>query len=381
MSFSKYAAPAPRAALADPELVRPDWTTPTARDPKLLWLDKNENADPQLAELTTRVVADVVTRLDPKALSTYPESGRFYLKLAKHLNVGADRLLLAAGSDGVIRSVFEAFISPGDRVLHSSPTFAMYPVYGRMYGANTSTLDYQSGAAGPLLTVDAVLSGIARVRPKLVCLPNPDSPTGTVFEAAALRRIIEAAGDVGALILVDEAYHPFCEITAAPWVDEYEHLVVARTFAKAWGLAGMRIGYAIAAPSCALLLHKVRPLYEVNTLAVAVMERMLDHSEEVRKSVQRLNDGRDRMLAAMESLGFRTVHAQGNFMHVAFGDAALAVHAALKDKVLYRLDHREACLKGFTRFTATTAEGFEPLIKTIEAVVARMNTKQKSHAV
>jgi histidinol-phosphate aminotransferase len=226
-----------------------------------------------------------------------------------------------------------------------------------------------------------VLSGIARVRPKLVCLPNPDSPTGTVFEAAALRRIIEAAGDVGALILVDEAYHPFCEITAAPWVDEYEHLVVARTFAKAWGLAGMRIGYAIAAPSCALLLHKVRPLYEVNTLAVAVMERMLDHSEEVRKSVRRLNDGRDRMIAAMESLGFRTVHAHGNFMHVAFGDAALAVHAALKDKVLYRLDHREACLKGFTRFTATTAEGFEPLIETIEAVVARMNTKQKSHAV
>src|SRR5262249_55964526 len=155
------------------------------------------------------------------------------------------------------------------------PTFAMYPVYARMYGAATSTLDYQSSTRGPTLSLDAVISTIGEVRPKLVCLPNPDSPTGTVFESAALRRIVEAAGEVGALILVDEAYHPFCEITAASWVDEYEHLVVARTFAKAWGLAGLRIGYGVAAPACAKLLHKVRPMYEVNTLAVAVMERML----------------------------------------------------------------------------------------------------------
>jgi histidinol-phosphate aminotransferase len=379
MSHRKYAAPPPRAAVADPELVRPDWTTPTSRDPRLLWLDKNENADPQLAELTTRVVAEVVTRLDPKALSTYPESGRFYLKLANHLAVGADHLVMAAGSDGVIRSVFEAFISPGDRVLHTSPTFAMYPVYARMYGADASTLEYQSGATGPTLSLETVLSGIANVRPKLVCLPNPDSPTGSVFEVAALRRIIEAAGDVGALILVDEAYHPFCEITAAPWVDEYEHLVVARTFAKAWGLAGLRIGYAVAAPSCAQLLHKVRPLYEVNTLAVAVMERMLDHGDEVRKSVRRLNDGREHMLAAMEGLGLPTVRARGNFLHVAFGQAAPAVHAALKDTVLYRPDHKESCLKGFSRFTATTVEGFQPLIEKIEAVIGA-NTKQVSHA-
>jgi histidinol-phosphate aminotransferase len=380
MSPRKYAAPAARAAVADPELVRPDWTVATSRDPRLLWLDKNENIDLQLAELTTRVVTEVVNRLDPKALSTYPESGRFYHKLARHLEMGADHLLLAAGSDGVIRSVFEAFVSPGDRVLHTSPTFAMYPVYGRMYGAKTATLDYQSSTDGPTLSVDTVLKGIIEFRPKVVCLPNPDSPTGTVFEAAALRRIIEAAGDVGALILVDEAYHPFCEVTAAPWVDEYEHLVVARTFAKAWGLAGLRIGHAVAAPSCVRLLHKVRPLYEVNTLAVAVMERMLDYVDEVRRSVRRLNDGRDHMLAAMEALGLRTVRAKGNFMHVAFGDAAPAVHAALKDMALYRLDHKEPCLKGFTRFTATTVEGFQPLIDRIEAVVGVTNKSRVSHA-
>lgn len=365
MTSQAYAPPAPRDAVEAPGLSRPAWTTGVPRDRRLLWLDKNENADPELGAVVRRVLLEV----GPDALSTYPEPGPLYRKLAAALDLTADHLVLTAGSDGAIRSVFEAYISPGDIVVHSSPTFAMYPVYCAMYGAKPVLLEYQTTIEGPQLDVDGVVANVGCTRPKLVCLPNPDSPTGTVFRPDELRRIVEAAGEAGALMLVDEAYHPFYEPTALPWVKEYEHLVVARTFAKAWGLAGLRIGYAAATPAVAHVLHQVRSMYEVNTVAVAVMERMLDHRDEMLASVRRLNAGRDGFLAVMRALGLRTLPGHGNFLHVAFGAHAPAVHAALSDMVLYRRDSREPCLAGFSRFSSTTAELFRPVIERIREVV------------
>jgi histidinol-phosphate aminotransferase len=362
---AKRTAPAPREAVANPKLTRPDWTAGVLRDPGKLWLDKNENTDPHLAEVTRKVVGDVVARLAPEALYTYPETTPLYRKLAALVGVEPVNLVLAAGSDGVIRSVFEAFVSVGDHVIHTNPTFAMYAVYSMMYGATVTTLDYERSDRGPLLTAERFIQTIRDVQPRVVFLPNPDSPTGTVFQASDLRAIIEAAGDEGALILIDEAYHPFYRDTVVPWISQYPHLVAARTFAKAWGLAGLRIGYGVASPEVAMTLHKVRPMYEVNTLSVAVMERMLDHHDAMEASVARLNDGRDWFLAGMESLGLATIHCGGNFLHVAFGDRGPAIHAALEPAVLYRRDGGEGSLKGFSRFSAATREQLRPIVATI----------------
>lgn len=374
MTVCKFIAPAPRAAVADPELTRPDWTKSAPRDPRLLWLDKNENSDPELAAFTAKVIAEVA----PSHAWTYPECPSFYIKLGEYLGVKTDRLLLTPGSDGAIRSVFETFIDPGDVVVHTAPTFAMYPVYCRMFGARTVPLDYQATDGGPHLSLDRVLTTIANTRPKLVCLPNPDSPTGTVFDPDELRQIIETAGETGSLILIDEAYHPFYPHTALKWIDDYPHLVIARTFAKAWGLAGLRIGYAAACPEVANLLHKVRPMYEVNTLSVAIMDRMIDYSDEMLASVRRLNAGRDGFLSVMHDLGLRTVPANGNFLHVAFGPQAPQVHSSLSNLVLYRKDSNDICLKGYSRFSATTPELFEPVIRNIREVFAQVRSERKT---
>lgn len=365
-----HTVPPARKAVIDQRLMRPDWTAGVARDPRLLWLDKNENTDPHLGAIVQRVVAEV----DPMALSTYPECTPLYRKLADYLGASPEKLLLAAGSDGVIRSVFEAFVNPGDVVMHTVPTFAMYSVYARMYGAQTVSLEYHGGDAGPSLPTDAVVSAITDTRPKVVCLPNPDSPTGTVFPPEDLRRIIETAGRVGALILIDEAYYPFYDRTVLAWLDEFPNLVIARTFAKAWGLAGLRIGYAVSSPEVARLLHKVRPMYEVNTLAVVATERMLDYHGEMLASVKRLNAGRDAFVSAMKRLDLQTLRTEGNFLHVAFGPAARDVHLALEGLVLYRKDSSEPCLRGFSRFTATTEERFQPVIKRITDAV--QNSRQ-----
>jgi histidinol-phosphate aminotransferase len=360
-------APPPRGPVADSDLERPDWTRGEARDPALLWLDKNENVDPELARITRAVLADVAA----EALYAYPESGPLYRKLADHLGLRPDNLLLAHGSDGVIRSVFEAFVNPSDVVIHTRPTFAMYGVYSRMYGARAVTLDYAPSNDGPVLHIDTVMDAILASKARVVCLPNPDSPTGTVFSPEALRRIIAAAQEADAAILIDEAYHPFYAQTALAWIDEFPNLVVARSTGKAWGLAGLRLGYAAASPKVAAWLHKVRPMYEANAVAVAVFERLLDHCDAMEASVRRINAGKDYFVREMNALGLRTLTGQGNFVHVAFGAHADRVHEALADLVLYRKGFTEPCLAGFSRFTAAPAGILMPVIERISETVAQ----------
>jgi len=361
-----FVVPIPRHPIVDSQLVRPDWNASAPRDQRLLWLDKNENTDPEFAGLAKQVLSEI----SPTVLSTYPECAPLYRKLAAYVGVPPDCLLLTAGADGVIRAIFEAFVREGDAVVHTQPTFAMYGVYCRMFGAKSVVAEYNPSDVGPYLSSGTVIDTVRRARPRLVCLPNPDSPTGTIFSPAELRSIIEVAGEVGALVLIDEAYHPFYDWTAVSWIEEYPHLVIARTCSKAWGLAGLRIGYSVSCIDTARLLRKVRPLYEVNNVAILVMERMLDYSAAMLASVHRLNAGRDAFLADMRDLGFRTVHAKGNFLHVAFGDKALPVHAALASIVLYRHDHDVSCLAGFSRFSATTSDRFRPIVEAIRQVVA-----------
>lgn len=357
--------PPSRPALADPALVRPDRTRPEARDPNRLWLDKNENPDPALAA----VVREAIASLPPEAHFAYPDLATLYRKLARHVGVGIESLMLAAGSDGAIRAVFETFVSPGETVVLTAPTFAMYPIYCRIFGARAVAVEYRVSNAGPTLPAEALIETIAREKPRLVCLPNPDSPTGTVFALAELERIVAAAGRAGAAMLLDEAYYPFHPETALPLIARHPHLIVARSTGKAWGMAGLRIGYAVADARVAAMMHKVRPMYEVGTFSAAVLERMLERHVDVTASVARLLAGKRAFLDAMEALGFRVLRGAGNFSHVAFGARAETIHAALADLAYYRKDFAEPCLKGFSRFSAATPEQMAPLIARIRSAV------------
>jgi histidinol-phosphate aminotransferase len=359
-----FSTPAARTAVSDPTLTRPDWTAGIYRDREQLWADKNENCDSALAT----VIEDIVSDLPRDALFAYPELTPLYNKLAAMDDLPAANLLLSAGSDGAIRSAFEAYVEPGDVVIHTSPTFAMYSVYCQMYGAQSVTLDYQIGDGGPILQPGIIIETIKSVSPKLVCLPNPDSPTGTVFGLDDMQAIVEAAGQSGALMLVDEAYFPFYDETILPWVLDYPHLMVTRTFGKSWGAAGLRVGYAAASREVTLMLHKVKPMYEIGSLSALILEKLLDHRDTMLQSVAALNQGRDQFQQLVKDLGYATFPSHGNFFHAAFGADAEPVHAALKDLIYYRPGYGSGCLAGYSRFTAATPERLKPIINQIKRI-------------
>jgi len=342
----------PRQSLLNPQLQRPSALNSVPRNPDSIWLDKNENLDPGLLAVTRNVLQEIPAT----TLATYPEAGSLYRKLALWAGVDPDSLLLTPGSDGAIRLVFEAFVESGDAVVHTDPTFAMYPVYSQMFGAQVFLVKYAKTATGPYLDPAEIVSVLKKNRPKLLCLPNPDSPTGTTVEPDVLCEILAECEAAGTVMLLDEAYHPFYDWSAVPWTQASRNLIVARTFAKAWGAAGFRIGYAVAHPETIALLHKMRPMYEVSSLAVEFMSRLLDHSTEMGRSVARINDGKSFFTSEMRSLGFDVLPTAANFIHVAFGQKGSGVHAEMSNKVLYRVGFDQACLAGYSRFTVAPRE-------------------------
>ncbi len=356
----------PKPSLLNPELRRPSALQSVPRGPQQLWLDKNENLDPQLMALTHEVLSSI----PPEILATYPEAGVLYRKLARWVDVSPESLLLTPGSDGAIRLAFEAVIEPGDDVIHTVPTFAMYSVYCQMFGARVREIHYTPSAHGPMLDTIRIIEAVRGLQPKLLCLPNPDSPTGTTVTPDALREILTACEAAGTLLLVDEAYHPFHEPSVTSWTRSSPNLVVARTFAKAWGVAGLRIGYAVADPQTIALLHKLRPMYESSTLAIEFMSRMLDHCPAMMQSVARVKDGKSGFENRMRALGFGVLQTAGNFTHVAFGDRGPVVHAALAGKVLYRPVFDHPCLAGFSRFSAAPPSIMGPVADLIELAAA-----------
>lgn len=362
--MSRFTPPPARAAVADPALWRPDQQATERRPLDALWLDRGECTDPQLNALVHGLLADIPA----DALFAYPTPGPLYRKLAKHLGLGAEHLLLTRGSDGAIKTVFEAFMNPGDVVLLSKPTYQMYGVYAQMYGVERHFVPYQMRDGRPHLEAADLIAEIEAVKPKLVGLPNPDNPTGFAFAPADMRAIVEAAGRAGALMLVDEAYFPFHPETCIGWVRGYGHLVVARTFSKAWGMAGLRLGYTVASPAITQMLGKVRTMVEADGLSMALAERMLDHEAEVDASLARLKKGRAHFAQAMTGLGFAAIETPCNFVHVDFGPKRAAVERALEGVARYRLFPGDI-LAPFLRFTTTTTELFDPVIDCIRDAV------------
>lgn len=360
----------PVPPLRNPALVRPESQRSVPRPEDRLWLDKNENLDPELLASNEGLLRAMPAR----DLATYPEPAVLYAKLAAWIGVTPSSLILTPGSDGAIRLTFEAFIREGDVVAHTFPTFAMYPVYCQMFGADPRPVAYRRGAGGPELGRDEILAHLDRHRPKLFCLPNPDSPTGTVLAESDLRAVVEHCEAMDTVVLVDEAYHPFHRPSCTTWTRDHRNLVVARTFAKAWGLAGLRIGYAVGHPETIAWYHKLRPMYELGAFSIAFMERAMDNVGRMEKSVARIADGKAHFVQRMRALGFDVPRTEGNFQHVAFGASAPAVHAALEGKVLYRRDFADECLRGYSRFSVAPRELLEPVIGIIERATSKEGT-------
>ncbi len=261
-------------------------------------------------------------------LALYPDGNGFSLKsaLATRLGIGLERIVLGNGSNDVLEMVARAFLTPGSSAVYAQHAFAVYPLATQAAGA--------TGIEVPARAFGHDLEAMrAAIRPdtRVVWIANPNNPTGTLLAAAGLRAFLESVPEE-VLVVLDEAYveylDPDARSPSLEWLAVFPNLVLTRTFSKAYGLAGLRVGYALASAAVADLMNRVRQPFNVNSLALAAATAALDDHDFLTES-KRLNDAGMRQLTqGFEALGLDWIPSAGNFVCVRVGDAA-AVNAAL----------------------------------------------------
>ena len=262
-------------------------------------------------------------------IQRYPDGNGFVLKaaLARHLGVDVAQLTLGNGSNDVLEFAARGFATPEHEIVFSAHAFAVYPIATQAVGARaviTPARDW----GHDLAAMRAAVNGRTRV----VFVANPNNPTGTWMPAKELEAFILDLPD-HVIAVIDEAYFEYVEeavyASMLPLVQRCPNLIVMRTFSKAYGLAGLRVGYAVSSPALADVLNRVRQPFNVNSVALAAAAAALDDPEHVRQAAALNRAGMQRVTAGVAALGLTTIPSVANFVCIDVGRPALPVYEAL----------------------------------------------------
>jgi histidinol-phosphate aminotransferase len=258
----------------------------------------------------------------------YPDSNGTALKnaLAARLDVSPEWLTLGSGSSEILELAAQVSLKPGENVVYSQYGFIVYAQATAHAHARATVVPSQDFGHD----LDAMRAAIADDT-KLVFVANPNNPTGTFIDAAPLLAFLQSV-PTHVTVLLDEAYteylSPAQRYDSIGWVRRLPNLVVARTFSKAFGLAGMRIGYGVSQPPLAARMNAQRPRFNVTTPAQAAAVAALGDAEFLARTYDLNTAGRDQLAAGFTELGLACIPSSGNFLMVQVGDAQ-AVHARL----------------------------------------------------
>lgn len=273
----------------------------------------------------------------------YPEGSGYLLtgRLAEKHGVSPACITLGNGSNDVLDMIARVFLGPGATAVFSQHAFAVYPIVVQAVGASARVAVAHDGSRGPVYGHDlAAMQSLVGPDTRVVFIANPNNPTGTWLGDEALRRFVS---DLPAhvMVVIDEAYFEYVAEEAYPdttrWLAEYPNLIVTRTFSKAYGLAGLRVGYALSAPGIAALLNRVRQPFNVNSIAQAAALAALDDELHLEKTMRLNRAGMEQLVAGFERLSLSFIASAGNFVAVDTGqDAALVYERLLQEGVIVR---------------------------------------------
>ncbi|MGA8538352.1 MAG: histidinol-phosphate transaminase [Terriglobales bacterium] len=330
-----------------------------------LRLDFNEST----AGCSPRVLARLRS-LDSEVLARYPEREPVEKEVAGFLGLDPARVLLTNGVDEAIHLLCSTYLDPGDEAIIVVPTFAMYAIFAAAEGARVVEV-----LAGDNFTFPAkdLLAQISP-RTRLIAVANPNNPTGSAVAGDVLIQIAQAAPQ--AAVLVDEAYFEFHGETLIDQTRQTDNLFVARTFSKAYGLAGLRIGILAGNAQQMAMVRRVASPYSVNAAALGVLPEALGDQDYVRRYVAQVLSNRDKLQLELGNLGLRHWPSRGNFVLVSLGSAHAEFVRALRDRgILVRDRNSDPLCEGCVRLTVGTEEHTATLIVALREVVEQLGLR------
>jgi len=329
-----------------------------------LSLDLNEN----LAGCSPRVLARLRT-LGAADIARYPQREIGERLVADFLGADPEAVLLTNGVDETLCLLFSTYLSAGSELLFSDPTFVMYPIFGQAFGAQLVRVPAAENFAFPTAEI------LRRVSPRtqLIAIANPNNPTGTVAAPADLVRIVEAAPE--AAVLIDEAYFEFYGETLIQELPRHQNLFIARTFSKAYGLAGLRLGALMGAPEQIGFIRRFCSPFNVNAVALACLEEALADQDFVREYVAQVKQGRDRIAKLCGELGLQCWPSFANFVLVRVGRNAGAFVEAMQSRgISVRDSSASPDCAGCVRITVPAKEQMARVLESMRQALNEMES-------
>ena len=330
-----------------------------------LRLDFNENT----VGCSPRVLARLRS-LDSELLARYPEREPVEKEVAAFLGLDPAQVLLTNGVDEAIHLLSSTYLDPGDEALIVTPTFAMYAIFAQAEGARVIEVRAGNNFTFPEKDLFAQLSS----RTRLIAVANPNNPTGASVAGNVLIQIAQAAPQ--AAVLVDEAYFEFHGETLINQPSQIENVFVARTFSKAYGLAGLRIGVLAGEARQMAMVRRVASPYNVNAAALAILPEALQDQEYVSRYVAQVLSNRAKLQQELGNLGLHYWPSHANFVLVHIGPAHAEFVQVLRDRgILVRDRHADPGCEGCVRLTVGSDEHTETLVTALRDVVEQLGLR------
>src|SRR6185437_3534716 len=328
-----------------------------------LRLDMNESTTGCSARVLARL-----NRTDARTLAQYPRREAGEKLVADFLGVAPQQLLLTNGADEGIDLLCRAYLEPQDQIVIVVPTFAMYEVFAQMENAKVVRVSTGPDFSFPLDRVLAALTSKTRI----VVICNPNNPTGIDVPRAAIMEVVQAAPD--AAILLDEAYFDFYGQTLLDQIGKLPNLFIARTFSKAYGLAGMRLGVLIGDQEQMSVLRRMASPFNVNAFAIECLAEALADREFVAGYVARGIASREWLRNELEKFGFKCWPSHGNFILCRFGEEKKSILEALRARGIALRDRPDCA--GCVRITIGKQQEMERLIAELKQVLSQLPANQ-----
>ena len=247
-------------------------------------------------------------------ISCYPELSNLYKKFSKSLNVKTDNILLTQGSDLAIKQCFELLIKKNDQVITIFPTYGMTNVYCELFQAKEKRIFFQKNLN---LDLNNFITSINK-KTKLIIFANPNSPTGTIIPEQTINEILKKAIKCDAFVLIDECYYGFYKKTMIGKIKKYNNLIISRSFSKAIGMAGCRVGALISNKSLIEKLSKFRPMHEISNFSAFIAELLLDNKNIYKSYLKDTSKGKKYFEKFLKRKNLKFIKSYANFILVDF---------------------------------------------------------------
>jgi histidinol-phosphate aminotransferase len=267
----------------------------------------------------------------------YPDASGHYLKslLAERLNIQTTQITLGNGSNDVLEIIARCFLTSNDEVIFSEHAFCVYSLISQAIGARLVEIPAKNWGND----LDGILKAITS-QTKIIFIANPNNPTGTWLTETELKGfMLKVPSHI--LVVIDEAYTEYVTDGSIPqtidWLNQFDHLIVTKTFSKAYGLASLRIGYAVANEGITSLLNRLRQPFNVNSFALSAAIAVLNDFDYLKQSIEVNSEGKEQLIIACMNQGLSYIPSAGNFLSIDMGrNAALIYEKLLHQGVIVR---------------------------------------------